>query len=59
MDVNELGTINLRDSIYIPNFGSRLNFDIGPQTPQANNNMNGLFGAPKQTSSILNMQLYM
>ena len=51
-----IGNPNLKNSNYVPNVGSgsRLNFDMGANTNHGN--LNAMFGAPKQTSSILNMQ---
>lgn len=51
-----LGNQNLRNSNYVHNAGieSRLNFELGGN--QNPSNTNALFHAPKQTSSILNLQ---
>ena len=58
MDVGDIsvGNPNLKNSNYVPNIGSgsRLNFDMGGNPTSGN--INALFAAPKQTSSILNMQ---
>jgi len=52
---SSIGNPNLKNSNYVlnPGTGSRLNFDMDGNLNPANNPM---FGAPKQTSSILNMQ---
>jgi len=50
-----VGNPNLKNSNYVPNLGSRLNFDMGGNNTPGGN-MNAMFGAPKQTSSLLNMQ---